>query len=53
MILNKEGFLNYFLIARKVKTLYNKTKEIELVKFTHNNKAILCATKKDNEIWYW
>lgn len=39
--------------GKKIKTLYNKVKEIDLVKFTHNNEAILCATKKDNLILYW
>ena len=29
-------------------------KEIELVKFTHHNTAVLCATKKEPyEILYW
>lgn len=39
--------------GKKVKTLFNKVKEIELVKFTHHNEAILCATKKDYLILYW
>jgi COMPASS component SWD2 len=39
--------------GKKIKTLYNKTKEIEMIKFTHNNEAVLCATKKENQILYW
>ncbi len=34
-------------MEKKLKTLFNKVKEIEYVKFTHHNEAILCATKKD------
>lgn len=33
--------------GKKTKTLYLKTKEIESVKFTHHNEAVICATKKE------
>ncbi|KRX07764.1 WD40-repeat-containing domain [Pseudocohnilembus persalinus] len=39
--------------GRKTKTLFLKSKEIECVKFTHHNEAVLCATKKDHQILYW
>ncbi|KAM3138581.1 hypothetical protein pb186bvf_009333 [Paramecium bursaria] len=40
--------------GKKVRTLYNKIKEIDLVKFTHHISAVLCATKKEPyEILYW
>lgn len=41
-------------IIRKVKTLYNKVREIDLVRFTHHNSSVLCVTKKEPfEIFYW
>jgi len=41
------------LQGKRIKTLYNKVSRIDLVKFTHNKHAVLCATKVDNKILYW
>jgi len=41
------------LQGKRIKTLYNKVSKIDLVKFTHNKNAVLCATKVDNKILYW
>lgn len=33
---------------RKVNTYYSKRYGVDLVRFTHHNKTILCASKRDN-----
>ena len=40
---------------RKINTYYNKNYGVDLVKFTHHNKCILCASKRDSHyrIMYW
>lgn len=39
----------------KVNTYYSKRYGVDLVRFTHHNKCILCASKRDNNyrIMYW
>ncbi|CAD8057624.1 unnamed protein product [Paramecium primaurelia] len=40
--------------GKKMRTLYNKVKEIDLVRFTHHNSCVLCVTKKEPyDIYYW
>lgn len=39
--------------AKKIKTVFLKTLEIVRLYPTHNNDAILVATKKDNIVLYW
>lgn len=39
--------------SKKIKTVFLKTLEILRLYPTHNNDAILVATKKDNLILYW
>ena len=36
------------LYYRKVNTYYSKRYGVDLVRFTHHNKTILCASKRDN-----
>ncbi|EGR33180.1 WD domain protein [Ichthyophthirius multifiliis] len=35
------------------KKLYHKESQLDLVRFTHNSDAIICATQKDHSIIYW
>lgn len=41
--------------GEKINTYYNKNYGVDLVKFTHHNKTILCASKRDSHyrIMYW
>jgi len=34
--------------GEKVNTYYSKRYGVDLVRFTHHNKTILCASKRDN-----
>lgn len=46
--------IQYIYINRKIRTLYNKVREIDLVKFTHHSSSVICVTKKEPyEIYYW
>jgi COMPASS component SWD2 len=42
-------------IGQKLNTYYNKRYGVDLVRFTHHEKCILCASKRDNffRIMYW
>ena len=41
--------------GEKINTYYNKNYGVDLVRFTHHNKCILCASKRDSHyrIMYW
>lgn len=41
--------------GEKINTYYNKNYGVNLVRFTHHNKTILCASKRDQHyrIMYW
>lgn len=41
--------------GEKINTYYNKNYGVDLVRFTHHNKCVLCASKRDSHyrIMYW
>ena len=41
--------------GEKINTYYNKNYGVDLVKFTHHNKTILCASKRESHfrVMYW
>ncbi|CAD8151891.1 unnamed protein product [Paramecium pentaurelia] len=48
--------VNVFDIAnmKKIRTMYNNTQEIDMVKFTKDQTHVICVTKNEPyEIWHW
>ena len=50
-----ECIFTFIDLYRKINTYYNKNYGVDLVRFTHHNKCILCASKRDSHyrIMYW
>ena len=51
-VVSKVSFsdLSILIFDRRIKTLNNRASKIEIVKFTHNKNAVLCATKTDRKM---
>lgn len=55
ILLNSKTDSAFIVSHRKINTYYNKNYGVDLVRFTHHNKCILCASKRENQyrIMYW
>jgi COMPASS component SWD2 len=57
VVASDDNTVNYYDVekAEKINTYHTKRYGVDLIKFTHHNKCVLCASKQENynRITYW